>query len=251
MTIRDDPTRAFEPLRLIGHRGGVVDQEHPENSLAALEAAIGRGYWMVEIDVRESRDGRLIAHHDGTLQQLGHPGRIEDLDWGELHSLQADPEGHRLGLFGDLAAVARGRIRIMLDVKPPHHDDHFYQALEGELVRNNLLDGAYVIGTAESRRRFGGKSLVGVDRSEFIAARAAGQNISERHFLFEHGRQLDEETVRSAQDLGVQVVPSINMFHYAELGDPREAAERDIERLLGLGVIEFQIDSIYEALFKE
>ena len=34
---------AGEPLRLIAHRGGVVDGHHPENSAGAVQEAIRRG----------------------------------------------------------------------------------------------------------------------------------------------------------------------------------------------------------------
>src|ERR1035437_6914016 len=45
---------AEEPIRLIAHRGGLVDQHHPENSVSSAEEAIRRGYWMLEMDLQES-----------------------------------------------------------------------------------------------------------------------------------------------------------------------------------------------------
>ena len=51
-------------LKIIAHRGGVVGEEFAENSPAEIEAAVERGYWMVELDIRESRDGRLVVYHD-------------------------------------------------------------------------------------------------------------------------------------------------------------------------------------------
>ena len=53
--------------------------------------------------------------------------------------------------------------------------------------------------------------------------------------------------VRRGQALGVAVVPSINVFHYADLGDHIPAAQSDIRRMLELGVKEFQIDSQFDA----
>ena len=41
------------------------------------------------------------------------------------------------------------------------------------------------------------------------------------------------------------VVPSINIFHYADT-DHMKAAESDTRRMLGLGVEYFQIDSPYD-----
>jgi len=47
-------------LRLIAHRGGVVDAGRPENSPGAVQAAIHQGYWMIEVDIRQSRDGEPL-----------------------------------------------------------------------------------------------------------------------------------------------------------------------------------------------
>ena len=53
---------AAEDVRLIAHRGGIVSPKYAENSPAGLEAAIRRGYWMLEVDVRETKDGRLVVN---------------------------------------------------------------------------------------------------------------------------------------------------------------------------------------------
>ena len=45
--------------------------KRPENSIGALEEAIRRGNWMVEMDIQESKDGRLVVHHDSFLQDFG------------------------------------------------------------------------------------------------------------------------------------------------------------------------------------
>lgn len=47
---------------IYGHRGASAD--HPENSLEAFAGARGQGADGVELDVRLTRDGSLIVHHD-------------------------------------------------------------------------------------------------------------------------------------------------------------------------------------------
>ncbi|GAB4107899.1 hypothetical protein GCM10028791_03460 [Echinicola sediminis] len=53
-----------ESYQLIAHRGGVVNEDLAENSMGALNEAIRRGYDMVEIDVRLTKDSVFITHHD-------------------------------------------------------------------------------------------------------------------------------------------------------------------------------------------
>ena len=56
-------------FHLIAHRGGVVEGKNLENSLAALDEAIKRGYTGAEIDVRQSKDGKLFLYHNRTFER--------------------------------------------------------------------------------------------------------------------------------------------------------------------------------------
>ncbi len=47
---------------IIAHRG--LHTQHPENSLAAIRAAAEQGIPAVEFDLRRTRDGRFVVHHD-------------------------------------------------------------------------------------------------------------------------------------------------------------------------------------------
>ena len=59
---------AAQTYHLIAHRGGVVEDKFPDNSAAALAAAVARGYWGIEIDIRETKDGVLVMQHDPDLE---------------------------------------------------------------------------------------------------------------------------------------------------------------------------------------
>lgn len=51
----------------VAHRG--YSSEYLENSYAAIQAAIALGADAIELDVRHSRDGFAIVHHDGQLKR--------------------------------------------------------------------------------------------------------------------------------------------------------------------------------------
>ena len=73
---------------LIAHRGGVVDSTKAENSLPALKAAIKRGYKMVEIDLRLTKDSVLIIHHDMNFKRyFGVDKPVSETTWEEIGKL--------------------------------------------------------------------------------------------------------------------------------------------------------------------
>jgi len=235
-----------EEIRLIAHRGGVVDEQRIENNLPAIREAIQRGYWMLEVDIRESKDGRLVVHHDEDFKRFYDDShKVAELDWDEIRRLKSRPGGLRPLEFGEFAAACGNKLRLMLDTKEPEHDPRFFASMLETLRQNGLLRNAFVIGTDQSRSYFLDKAKVGLDRTALNAAVNAGEDVKKRYFLFEHGRDLDEPTVRLAQGLGVPVVASVNVFHYP-IADHKRQADADIQRLRKLGVTYFQIDSVYE-----
>ncbi len=237
--------QAQGPIRLIAHRGGVVDAHRPENSLAALREAVRRGYWMVEVDIQESKDGRLVVQHDDFWKSYGDRRSPGEMTWEEIRKLRAKEDNSRPLEFQEYARLCRNRIQVMIDTKEPSHPPRFYAAMEEALRANGLLTGAYFIGTAEARAYFKGKARISVDRGALERAIRAGEDTARLYFLFEHGRTLDEKGLKLAARAGVPAVASINDFHYAGL-DHMQAAHADIVRLRGLGLAYFQIDSFYD-----
>ena len=65
------------------HRGGAADGL--ENTVAQFRRAVEAGYRYIETDVHVTRDGKLVAFHDTTLDRLTDgAGRIADLPWADV-----------------------------------------------------------------------------------------------------------------------------------------------------------------------
>ncbi|MER5638801.1 glycerophosphodiester phosphodiesterase [Kitasatospora sp. NPDC002227] len=96
------------------HRGG--DLGHPENSLAAFEAAVALGYRYLETDVHATADGVLVAFHDSRLDRVtDRTGAVAELPWEAVR--QARIGGTEpVPLFEDLLG-AFPSARFNVDVK--------------------------------------------------------------------------------------------------------------------------------------
>lgn len=108
--------------RIVAHRGSRLDR--PENTIAAIERAIEAGATAVEIDIRSSRDGKLVVMHDHKVDRTTNgTGRVNDLTWAQLATLDAgswfgsDYGSERVPSLEQALQVCCGRIGVQLDLK--------------------------------------------------------------------------------------------------------------------------------------
>ena len=108
---------------VIAHRG--AHNGIPENSLAAYQKAIDLGCDFIEIDVRKTRDGRMVSVHNSTIDAYvnGAIGRVTDFTLAELKELdigeRVGPEwkNTRIPTIEEILQLCRGQIGIYLDLK--------------------------------------------------------------------------------------------------------------------------------------
>jgi glycerophosphoryl diester phosphodiesterase len=233
-------------VRLIAHRGGVVDEERIENSHGAVEEAIRRGYWMLEVDIRRSRDGVPIAHHDRDFTRYYQdPRRVDQLTAEEITRLQS-PAGHSPLTLDQYAQLCHNRIRLMLDIKIDA-DQEFLTAIESILAKYDLLATAWLLGPENAKRHFASTMKVSIGPAELAAAAERGEKgLAKRYFLFGVAAHITNHDIALARQLNVIAAPAVNTFRY-QGADQASQAATDIQRLRALGVDHFQIDSVYES----
>ncbi len=115
----------------ISHRG--YTKQAVENTRAAFQAAVDRGFSALETDLRLTRDGRLVLVHDPDLTALaGDRRRVQDMTAAELAGLTlrlpentpfddragAVAEADRKVMFFDDFAAEFAQCRWTLDIKP-------------------------------------------------------------------------------------------------------------------------------------
>lgn len=74
-----------KPVTVIGHRGAESTAKATENGKYAVKGALQAGANGVEVDVRETKDGKLVIMHDETVNRTtGCSGLVEELKYDAL-----------------------------------------------------------------------------------------------------------------------------------------------------------------------
>jgi glycerophosphoryl diester phosphodiesterase len=97
-------------LLIFAHRGNT--QAFRENTLDAFRSAITDGADGLELDVHVTRDGQLVVHHDATIGSA----RIAAMTGDGARQL-ARTTGYELPELGEVIELARGRVRLDVELK--------------------------------------------------------------------------------------------------------------------------------------
>jgi glycerophosphoryl diester phosphodiesterase len=128
------------------HQGAHDEGGPGENTMAAFEAAVAKGYRYLETDAHATADGVLVAFHDDRLDRLtDRAGVIGKLPWSEVRAARV--RGHDdIPLLEDLL-TAWPDVRINID---PKHDAAI-EPLADLLERTGTVDRV-CIGAFSDRR---------------------------------------------------------------------------------------------------
>ncbi|MDT0606411.1 glycerophosphodiester phosphodiesterase family protein [Croceitalea rosinachiae] len=127
---------------VVAHRGDW--RNAPENSLQAIENCIKMGVDMVEIDIRETKDGQLVLMHDETIDRTTTgSGKISDLTWEYLQTLQLrDGIGHetphKIPTLEEALNLCKDKILVNLD-KSYSIFDKCFQIIEKTGTQNQVV----------------------------------------------------------------------------------------------------------------
>jgi glycerophosphoryl diester phosphodiesterase len=126
-------------IAVIAHRGEHLS--HTENTLAAFQAASDLGADFFELDVRTTKDGKLVLMHDGTVDRTTNgKGEVANMSFDEIRALEVRGGG-KVPTFDEALALAEGRIGVYVDCKriSPHD---VVDALE----RHRMLEHSVIYG---------------------------------------------------------------------------------------------------------
>jgi len=90
----------------------------PENSRAAIRAAIAAGY-AIEIDLQLTADGQAMVFHDYDLKRLTHDsGPLRQRTAAELSQIPlAGGDGEGIPRFSEVLELVAGRVPLLIEIK--------------------------------------------------------------------------------------------------------------------------------------
>ena len=131
---------------VVAHRGDW--RNAPENSLQAIQNCIEMGVDMVEIDVRQTKDGHLILMHDETIDRTT-TGSGQVVNWS-LDSLKTlylvdglgVPTLHKIPTLEEALDLTKDKILVNLDKSYELFDECYEVAKKTGTLDQTIIKGA-------------------------------------------------------------------------------------------------------------
>jgi len=220
----------------IAHRG--FSAAAPENTISAFEMAIEAGANMLEMDAMITFDNRIIVFHDYRLGRTTNgSGLVREKNLSEIRELDAGPwfdrkyKGERVPLLDEVLEMAKGRVRVNIEMKPRRHEsvrrlvDECERTVERHRMQNDVIFSSF---NMEALRYLHYKA----PHLRFAPVYGHNLNPSSRSFPLQYGAQgvvlnhlfLNQTMVGRFHNLGIKV------FVYTVNG------LRKIEKMIKMGV---------------
>lgn len=113
---------ALSEIQITAHRGS--SRTAPENTMAAIMAAIEEVADYAEIDVQLTADGMVVLGHDASLRRVAGVNRsISSYTWEELQTVDvgswfsAQYEAEAVPSLDEVMAVCKGKLNLNIEIK--------------------------------------------------------------------------------------------------------------------------------------
>ncbi len=133
---------SVKPFSIVGHRGAAGVK--PENTIASIEYAIKNGADIVEIDVRRTKDNKIILLHDPDFKRLtGKAIKPRDVDYNFIkENLKID--GELVPTLDEVLSFVNSKAGVFIEIKEPDTvDDVLSIVLRHNAIRWTALISFY------------------------------------------------------------------------------------------------------------
>lgn len=139
---------------IIGHRGNSMYA--PANTIESIKQAIEIGVDLIELDVRQTKDGVLILIHNDTLDETTNGnGLVSDMDFDQIRKLDAGSwkdkkyAGEKIPTLIEALDFSKGKVCLSLDLK----DESIIPKMLKEIRDANMIDSVVICGCCEPQAK--------------------------------------------------------------------------------------------------
>jgi glycerophosphoryl diester phosphodiesterase len=176
----------------IGHRGAKAYQA--ENTMESFKKGIQLGANAIEMDVRRSKDGKLVIIHDENLKRVF--GKDIRVDEATLHELKQLTENKILTLEEALKFIDRKVEKILVELKEVGYEGRVLEVIKEEGLSDRVIIASFHESALADVRKADARIATGFiysrSKNPLDAALKLNANFLIPFYRFTHTRDISE-----------------------------------------------------------
>ncbi|MBE0525524.1 MAG: glycerophosphodiester phosphodiesterase [Candidatus Thorarchaeota archaeon] len=190
---------------VVAHRGG--SGLAPENTMLAHRVAYDVGADMVEIDVQETLDGKLVCIHDYEVDRTTNGiGAIAELSLREILELDAGL-GEKIPTLEEVLDYVRGKMKINIELKVTDIEKEVLTLVNERKMISDVTISSFLHGTLISTRRLDNSVSTAVLVSKLQDEMISYVMEHEANALNPDYKVLTQDVVAEAHSNNIQIFP--------------------------------------------
>lgn len=166
-------------ILVAAHRGDW--RNAPENSMNALFYCIEKGFDMMELDVKMTKDSQMVVMHDNTIDRTTNgKGKVSDYTLADLQKLRLKNglgrvTQNQIPTFKEMMLAAKGKILINVDKGNDHLSEVFAVLKETETLNQAIVN----IGDNIDLQKLNSEAKIPENASIMVVVNMVNQNALE------------------------------------------------------------------------
>lgn len=121
----------------IGHRGAASYE--PENTLCSFKKAIELGVDMVELDIRKTKDGKLVVIHDAKVNRTTNgKGLVKSYTFDQIRKLDAG-KGEKVPTLEEVIRLIEGKCGIVIELKESDTEKEVVELIKEKNIEPKVI----------------------------------------------------------------------------------------------------------------
>jgi len=139
----------------IGHRGASAYE--PENTIRAFKRAIEMGCEGVEMDLRRTKDGKIVVIHDETVDRTTNgKGKVSEMTLEEIKKL--DSHGEKIPLLSEVLSEVKANI-FLLEIKEGGYEESIVKEVKDAKLLDKVIFISFLYDSLKRVKEVGGEKI--------------------------------------------------------------------------------------------
>ncbi len=191
-------------MQVVAHRGASFLE--PENTIKAIEKAVKIGADFVEVDVRMSKDNKLVIMHDPDVNRTTDGnGFVKDYTLQELKKLDAG-KGETIPTLDEVISCVKDRVGLVIEIKEPGTEGKILEKIDENNLENVILTSFYHKSIKNARKMNPSVDAGIIFTGQPVDVKQMASNAS-ANIIFPSYRYMNEDMVKQAKNKGISVYP--------------------------------------------